>query len=268
MSFSAAWLELRESHDRRARNAMVLDTVAQAFARHPSVSITDLACGLGSTLRALSPRLPARQDWRLCDNDLSLLARTPQSSPPHLHVTTMPVDLERDLEVALDGPADLVTTSALLDLVSNAWLERLAIEAAARRLPVYAALSYDGRVEVTPTDVADSAIIGAVNRHQRTDKGFGPALGPDAAMVAPQRFARVGYEVVQGVSDWVFGPADREIQLETLTGWAAAAREIGTVPVPDIAGWLTRRRALVTSGRSTIRVGHVDFFAWTTTGSR
>ena len=55
-------------------------------------------------------------------------------------VTTTPIDLERDLEAALDGPADLVTTSALLDLVSDAWLNRLAIEAAARRLPVYAAL--------------------------------------------------------------------------------------------------------------------------------
>ncbi len=267
MSFSASWLELREPHDRRARNANVLDAVAKGFARHSSVAITDLACGTGSTLRALSPRLPARQNWRLADNDLSLLARTPQSSPPDLIVTTVPVDLERDLEVALDGPADLVTTSALLDLVSDAWLERLAVEAAARRLPVYAALSYDGRVEMTPADPGDAAIVGAVNQHQRTDKGFGPALGPDAAKVAPQRFERVGYAVVQGVSDWVFGPADREIQLETLTGWATAAREIGTVPLPDVIGWLTRRRDLVTAGRSTIRVGHIDLFA-RPTGSR
>jgi hypothetical protein len=267
MSFSASWLELREPHDRRARNATVLDAVAKAFADHSSIAITDIACGTGSTLRALSPRLKARQNWRLADNDLSLLARTPQSQPPDLMVTTTPIDLERDLEAALDGPADLVTTSALLDLVSDAWLERLAIEAAARQLPVYAALSYDGRVEMTPSDPGDAAIIGAVNQHQRTDKGFGPALGPDAATVAPERFARVGYAVVQGGSDWVFGPNDREIQLETLTGWATAAREIGTVPLPDVVSWLTRRRDLVAAGRSTIRVGHIDFFA-RPTGSR
>ncbi len=67
------------------------------------------------------PRIKSRQNWRLVDNDLSLLARTPQSSPPDVNVTTVPIDLNRDLEAALDGPIDLVTTSALLDLVSDEW---------------------------------------------------------------------------------------------------------------------------------------------------
>jgi hypothetical protein len=59
----------------------------------------------------------------------------------------------------------------------------------------------------------------------------------------------------------VFAPKDREIQLEMLTGWAAAAREIGGVAPTDVVAWLARRRGFVVSGRSTIRVGHVDFFA-------
>jgi len=261
MSFSAAWLGLREPHDLRARNAAMIDAVVAMLEGRPSVTIADLACGTGSTFRALRPRIKARQNWRLADNDLSLLARAPQSSPPDTHVTTMPVDLNRDLEAALDGPVDLVTTSALLDLVSDEWLQRLAVETAARRLPIYAALSYDGRIEMTPTDAADKKIIAAVNRHQRTDKGFGPALGPGAAQKAVERFDRVGYSVVQGPSDWVFAPTDREIQIEILTGWAAAVRETGDVQLPDVVGWLTRRRDLVAAERSSIRVGHVDFFA-------
>ena len=63
--FSAAWLALREPHDRRARNAEVLDAVASAFAGHASLNVADLACGTGSTYRALSPHLPAQQRWRL-----------------------------------------------------------------------------------------------------------------------------------------------------------------------------------------------------------
>ena len=255
--FSAAWLALREPHDLRARNAEVLEAVAAAFANQPSLNVVDLASGTGSTCRALSPRLPVGQRWRLFDNDLSLLARA--GGPAN--VITVPLDLAHDLEAALDGPVDLVTNSALLDLVSAAWLERFATEAAARRLPVYAALSYDGRATLDPADPLDEQVVGAVNAHQQTDKGFGPALGPAAARTAIERFGQLGYAVVHGASDWVFQPEHREMQVETLTGWASAARETGDVPLPDVIGWLTRRRELVTSGRSTIRVGHVDFFA-------
>ena len=77
-------------------------------------------------------------------------------------------------------PVDLVTTSALLDLVSAEWLERLAVEAAARRLPVYAALTYQGSASLDPAEPFDLEVIAAVNRHQRRDKGFGLALGPEA----------------------------------------------------------------------------------------
>ena len=156
----------------------------------------------------------------------------------------MPLDLSHDLEAALDGAVDLVATSALLDLVSAAWLERFVIECAARRLPVYAALSYDGRASLDPADPLDEKIVAAVNAHQRTDKGFGPALGPAAAPTAIERFERLGYAVVQGASDWVFRPGDRDIQNETLSGWAAAAREIGDPPLADAIGWLTRRSEL------------------------
>jgi hypothetical protein len=154
-----------------------------------------------------------------------------------------------------------VTTSALLDLVSGDWLQRLVEETAARRLPLYAALSYDGRVEFDPADAADGAIVAAVNAHQRTDKGFGAALGPDAWREAVARFERIGYAVTHGVSDWVFEPAHREIQSEVLSGWAAAVRETGDVPLPKVIDWLSARRAHVNAGRSSIRVGHVDFFA-------
>jgi hypothetical protein len=261
MSFSAEWLALREPYDRRARNAGVADAVAAAFSGMPSIGIVDLACGTGSNLRALSPRLKPRQNWRLVDNDLSLLARVPQTIAPNVTIATVPVDLNRDLEMALDGAIDLVTTSALLDLVSEDWLDRLAVEAAARRLPFYATLTYDGRIELDPADAVDAAVIAAVNAHQRTDKGFGPALGPAAAQAAVEQFERLDYAVMQGASDWVFQPGDREIQTEILSGWASAARETGDVPLDQVMGWLTRRRELVSSGRSTIRVGHVDFFA-------
>jgi SAM-dependent methyltransferase len=265
MSFSAGWLALREPYDARARDAAVIDSVVSSLHALPSIRIVDLACGTGSTLRALAPRLSRLQNWRLVDNDLSLLARASEAARPDgVAVTAVPLDLNRDLEAVLDGPVDLVTTSALLDLVSQDWLERLAVEIAARSIPLYASLSYDGRIEFDPADPLDPAIVSSVNAHQRNDKGFGPALGPTAASSAIARFEALGYSLVHGASDWNFSPDDREIQNEVLTGWASAAREMNKPALAETIAWLTRRREAIAAGRSSMRVGHVDFFAWPT----
>jgi hypothetical protein len=149
----------------------------------------------------------------------------------------------------------------LLDLVSERWLDRLAVEIATRAIPLYAALSYDGRIALTPSDPLDTAIAAAVNAHQRTDKGFGPALGPAAAGYAIARFEALGYSVVQGESDWMLGPNDHDMQSEVLTGWAGAAHDIGAMSLADTTAWLARRRDAVAAGSSSLRVGHVDFFA-------
>lgn len=258
--FSTKWLELREPYDLRARNAALSDAVLDLLAGRPSVALIDLACGTGSTFRALNPRISARQTWRLVDIDPTLLARVPPSAPG-ISVTAVPLDLHRDLEAAFEAGADLITTSALLDLVSGDWLNRLARAAAARRWPVYAALTYDGRAELAPADPTDRRILDAVNRHQRTDKGFGPALGPSAAQTAIEAFERVGYAVSHGLADWELGPTDREIQTEVLSGWAGAAREVGELPPREIVDWLERRRGLIAAGRSSLRVGHVDLLA-------
>jgi len=251
MSFSAQWLALREPYDQAARNRSVLDAVRKAFAGASAVRVADLGSGTGSTMRAVAPLLPARQYWRLLDHD---------AAPAMCEVTTAHVELAADLGQVLAGDTDLVTMSALLDLVSVQWLERLVAMLAISGRPLYAALSYDGRVDLTPASRLDRTVIAAVNRHQLTDKGFGPALGPDAAATAPDRLRAQGFAIHEGRSDWTFGPADRAIQLEMLAGWAGAAAETG-VASDLLDDWLAERRDHVEAARSQMRVGHIDFFA-------
>ncbi len=269
--FSAGWLALREPYDRAARNRVVLDAVAAAFAAASAVTVTDLGSGTGATMRAIAPLLPARQRWRLVDNDDALLHQAAlagaEIAPAGARVTTLSADLSFDagantarvIETVL-GACDLAATSALLDLVSSAWLDRLVASLVQLSRPFYAALSYDGAVTLSPGVRHDGDIIAAVNRHQRTDKGFGPALGPDAARIAPERLRAAGFTVVDGRSDWVFGEADCAIQMEMLSGWAGAAQDIG-VDSGIVTRWLGERRDHVAAGSSKMRVGHVDFFA-------
>ncbi|MBV8662559.1 MAG: SAM-dependent methyltransferase, partial [Hyphomicrobiales bacterium] len=242
------------------RNREALAALAAFFGARASLSIVDLACGAGSTMRAIGARLPPQQRWRLVDHDPDLLALV---SPPTRgqQIATAVADIAGALETILAEPADLVTASALLDLVSAAWLDRLVAQCAARALPLYAALTYDGRISFAPIENLDAEMVAAVNRHQRRDKGFGAALGPSAGASAIARFATIGWRVVSGASDWELGPEDTAIQAELLAGWAAAASENGDLPQADIDAWLARRLRHVTQRRSSIRVGHVDVFA-------
>src|SRR5262249_54193316 len=168
----------------------------------------------------------------------------------------------------LDGIADLfertslVTASALLDLVSDRWLDALADRCRAARTPALFALSYDGRILCTPRDPDDEIVRQLVNRHQRTDKGFGPALGPDAADQAQQCFAARGFGVDRERSDWLLGSADSGLQRDLIEGWASAAAEIAPADAAVIDEWQRRRLRHVAAGRSTMVVGHEDLAAW------
>jgi len=257
--FSAQWLALREAYDRPVRSQTVLDALASSFAGRPAIAVTDLGCGTGSTMRAIAGSLPPRQQWRLLDNDETLLVLAAAAAPDGARVTTLAVDIAQHLEQAI-GESDLVTMSALLDLVSAAWLDRLLAALTRLKRPLYAALSYDGEVALTPASRDDATVIAAVNRHQLTDKGFGPALGPGAARIAPESLRRNGFAVVEGRSDWALGVEARDIQMELLAGWAGAAGEIG-VNAALLEAWLAERSDHVAAGRSEMRVGHVDFFA-------
>lgn len=262
--FSADWLSLREEVDGRARNRDVLAALAAHVAERTALHVTDLASGTGSSVRALKANLAATQRWRLTDHDPALLdaARAAlRAHGPDVPVTFVPCDLAAGIDEAIAAQTDLITTSAFLDLVSARWLDAMVAAIVRRGLPFYAALSYDGRISCDPAHPLDGLVTAAVNRHQRGDKGLGPALGPDAAAYAIALFEKAGYTVTSGRSDWQARPEERDFQKELVRGWAEAAAETGLVPQSDLEDWLAARLAAIGDGLSRITVGHVDFLA-------
>jgi SAM-dependent methyltransferase len=253
VAFSAEWLALRDPADRAARDARLDDTAARAGG--PAPVILDLGAGTGATARALGPRLPAGTAWRLVDHDAGLLAHATAAVPGSVAVTADLAAPDALAALPWDG-VTLVTCSALIDLVSADWLDRLATLLAARRLPFHAALAYDGQMEWDPADPADAAVTAAFNRHQRGDKGFGPALGPAAAGHLRAALAARGFRVATAPSPWRLGPADAALRAALVDGIAAAAAEAGEAAAP---GWAARRGAA--AGAGTMTVGHSDLLA-------
>lgn len=273
--FSPDWLALREPADHAARNPQVLAAVGSAFAGRQSITVVDLGCGAGSNLRGTYAALPARQHWTLVDYDPRLLSVARRrltewadeaqeqgeelvlrKGEAALTVDFRRADLNTELEWVLGWQPDLVTAAALFDLTSVRWLERFAASLVSLRLPLYTVLTYDGRENWEPAHPADARMLAAFNHHQRSDKGFGPAAGPDAIEALALAFRKSGCAVTVGESPWRLGREQADLVRELTAGIAAAVAETGHVEPETIAAWLAAKREAASG-----RIGHQDLWA-------
>lgn len=266
MSFSPDWLALRSPADAAARDAGLVAALDDwARARPGPLRVVDLGCGAGATFAALDAHLPGA-DWLLVDNDPELLeiaARLNPADPGAGGVRTGRVNLAEDVEGAVAG-ADLVTASALFDLVSAAWIERF-VRALPPHAAVYAALSYDGAEAWEPAHPAERDAQRAFRAHQRRDKGFGPALGPEAADALAEALHETGRTLRRAPSAWrLERPRDAALIEALATGSAAAVAEIMADGRPEETGldeeifaeWAAARVAA-----EAVLVGHEDLLA-------
>jgi hypothetical protein len=236
--------------------------VAARFAPDAAVEVLDLAAGAGANKRYLTPHLPARQHWLLADHDGALLARAAADLFPWGRPQTRTVDLAALDDRDLFAGRTLVTASALLDLVSNEWLEWLAQRCRDASAIVLFALTYDGGIECSPAHADDGRVRDLVNRHQRIDKGFGPALGPAAVEVAERAFVAAGYHVERARSDWVLTESMQDLQHQLIAGWADVACAVAPHDSKWIERWRTYRFEQLAAGHSRLVVGHEDLAAW------
>ncbi len=265
--FSVDWLALREPVDAASRcvgiGGVALDALMRTHGATPYIDVVDLGAGTGANLRYVAPRIAAEQNWWLVENDPVLLAVATadlQSRPPQVQcrVQILALDLATQLHDLPLRAGSLVTASALLDLVSDAWLRTLVEHVATAGAVAWFALTYDGRIECYPPEPEDSQVRELVNLHQLNDKGFGAALGPGAGRRTQQLLAAHGYQVHCAASDWHITPEHLALQHALVEGWCQAAIEIAPQRAPVLQGWLTRRRAHIAAARSELRVGHVD----------
>jgi SAM-dependent methyltransferase len=291
-TFSADWLGMREPFDAAARDAAAdeLELLRRLASLQTDedrpLRVIDLACGTGANLRWLAPRLGGAQQWLVVDHDADLLrswherlaavrgARVGADASLEqplafsgagfeARIVRQQMNLNYGLEALPWHAADLVTASALLDLVGTAWLHRLVAASAASRVALLMSLSVDGRHVWTPRDPEDAAVGNQFAEHQRGDKGLGPALGAGAVAALEQALVSAGYRVFTATSDWwVDGRASPQamaLQCALIEGMAAAASEQSRFLALSFRGWKQRRLALAT--RSQLRVGHLDLLA-------
>ena len=278
-TFDADWLALREPYDAAARSEALAAAFIAALPDGPR--LFDLGAGTGSMFRWLAPRIGGSQFWTLVDADRGLLVEAMNriaewavdsgyeidtSDPTSLiildfddvwQVDAIRLDLAGELaDLPLEG-ADGVVCSALLDIVSEAWLARLA---GMLKVPFFACLSVDGRDAWLPPTAGDIAIRTGFRRDQTRPKGFGHALGPHA----PPAFARCfapRFRVLTAPSPWVIPTGD----LTMLSGMIDSHARVAALRMPAqssaIAAWERLRLRQMMRMRLSLRIGHTDLLA-------
>ena len=284
--FTAEWLALREPADTKARSAELVRALDAAIGCRDPLHGVDLATGTGANVRYLATRLCGNQEWLLVDSDPHLLSRVGgeigawasargdgvlvgdpatlviQHQQATWRIVTECLNLATADTRSIVNGARLMTASALLDLVSERWISELAIQCREVGAAALFALTYDGRIQCMPEETGDEAIRQMVNMHQRSDKGFDPALGPDAVDFAERLFVDMGYSVERASSDWCLKSDHSALQTRLVDGWAEAAVAVTPSAAEMIRFWRGRRLAHIAAGRSRIVVGHQDLAAW------
>ncbi|MBL8699523.1 MAG: class I SAM-dependent methyltransferase [Alphaproteobacteria bacterium] len=252
--FSADWLALRAPFDAAARDGE-LTRLFLATLRDEAL-VADLGAGTGSNAAFLRGHAP-RQRWRLVESDPELLraARTRFADDPRVDIAA--ADLAQALGPALDG-AQAVSCSALLDLASATWIDRLADEVAQRRMPALLVLSYDGRMRWDPVDPDDVRICDAFHRDMVRDKGFGPALGPDAVSYAHRAFQRAGARVDRAATDWQIPRGAAAMLAAMVDGYAGAAASDAMLRAEHVGPWRARRIEQIARRALSLAIGHQD----------
>jgi SAM-dependent methyltransferase len=278
-TFDPDWLLLREPFDHSACSLALANQFTELLPARPR--LLDLGAGTGSLFRLLAPVVARAQAWTLVDADEELLGeafntiaawgeaqRWTVTWPGRallLHTPSGAWRVEGLVADLANAPAglplaltDAVVCSAFLDLVSVAWLGRLA---PALQSPFLAFLTIDGRDVWMPRDPLDAAVISGERLHQSRDKGLGPALGVRATAAASRIFAENGLIVRSAPSDWRIPRAQTEMLGHLVREAAGVARQARPLHRDAITGWETRRLRQAAAGRLAARIGHRDMLA-------
>ena len=261
--FSIEWLNLREVSDHRSRDKELLKTAVDWLnnLKAKDKVIVDLGSGTGSTIRELQryTTLTPSIQWRLVDNDPGLLAEAIHRHSEEYSIETFLVDLSKTQKLPLKS-VSLITASALLDLVSGDFIRDLCQlikeKNEGRPLGFYSALNYDGCIKWTPFHPLDAVIAMNFNTDQRRDKGFGPALGPDATDFLKTQFDSTKFQCLSAKSPWLLGSADYLLAESLINGISDVAIQTDGLTNSDIQDWKTFRIKNVRTG--TCYLGHTD----------
>tara|TARA_B100001063_G_scaffold174214_1_gene163304 strand:+ start:1605 stop:2477 length:873 start_codon:yes stop_codon:yes gene_type:complete len=223
-TFSKSWINMRVEYDNTSRSSVLIDHLNK-ISREDEIDLIDLCCGTGSFLIwALNENINLK-NCRLIDNDIKLLKSiksnlranlktkyTIQSNTNNLNLLIK--KRSKSVSTVLIEKSDcdeyshtnkifhIISYSAALDLMSKSSIN-IALKKIKKDNILYFSLCFNGIVKWTPSNPFDKYVLTFFNNHQRSDKGFGSALGHKSIEFLKKKARDLNLNITVTDSPWI-----------------------------------------------------------------
>ena len=223
-TFSKSWINMRVEYDEASRSSVLVDHLNKLSKKH-EIDLIDFCCGTGSFLMWALNKNISFQNCILVDYDIKLLKSiksnlrthlkskyTIQSNTNNLNLlikknskTISSVSIEKydcDEYSHKNKNFHIISYSAALDLMSKSSID-IALKKIKKNNILYFSLCFNGLVKWTPTNTFDKYILTFFNNHQRSDKGFGNALGYKSIESLRKKSVKLNLNITVADSPWI-----------------------------------------------------------------
>jgi hypothetical protein len=217
------------------------------------VQIVDLGAGTGANQRWLAPRLPIRQRWLHLDHNPVISRSLPLAA--ETVIVDESVEALGKLLTRSSGDRQLVSCSALLDVLTTEQIQAVCRAVIDNRVPAFFSLTVTGGLRLSPADAHDQLLLAAFNDHQRR----AGRAGPEATTLTVNLLRAAEFAVTTQETPWRLtaesGPAFVDQMLEERLA-AAVAQDPALARTAK--AWLELRRAQLAAGLLRIELDHCD----------
>jgi hypothetical protein len=254
------WLAARVAADDAARAATV-NTLLPELSRYlieaagpgGTVQIIDLGAGTGANQRWLAPRLPIRQRWLHLDHNPVISRSLPLAA--ETEIVDESVEALGELLTRSSGDRQLVSCSALLDVLTTEQIQAVCRAVIDNRVPAFFSLTVTGGLRLSPADAHDQLLLAAFNDHQcRAGRA-----GPEATTLTVNLLRTAEFAVTTQKTPWrLTAESGLAFVDQMLEERLAAAVAQDTALARTAKAWLELRRAQLAAGLLRIELDHCD----------
>ena len=284
--FSKSWINMRVDYDNISRSTVLVDHINK-LSQEDDIDLIDLYCGSGNFLIWSLDKNILFNNCILVDHDIKLLKSIKSNLRTHLRPMYNIQSNTNNLDFLLKKNSKTLSTisikkndcdsyiysseryhvisySAALDIMPKPSIVN-ALKRIKKNNILYLSLCFNGQVRWTPTNTFDKYILTFFNNHQRSDKGFGKALGSKSIEFIKQKADKLNLNITVKNSPWIIKnkfEKDKVFMKRYLLDIKKSLLHMEGIDKDILRKWYQDKKSEIDNKKIQLYVGHNDILLY------